>query len=32
MEHGLRTLRFTNDEVVYHLPDVLNRILQNIAN
>ena len=32
MEHGLRNLRFTNYEVAYHLPDVLNRILQNIAN
>jgi phosphoribosylformylglycinamidine synthase len=30
--HGLRILRFTNDEVEYRLPDVLNRILQNIAN
>jgi very-short-patch-repair endonuclease len=32
VERGLRILRFTNDEVAYHLPDVLNRILQNIAN
>jgi phosphoribosylformylglycinamidine synthase len=32
MGHGLRILRFTNDEVAYRLPDVLNRILQNIAN
>ena len=32
MERGLQILRFTNDEVAYHLPYVLNRILQNIAN
>ncbi len=32
MERGLRILRFTNDEVEHHLPDVLNRILQNIAS
>ena len=31
MERGLCILRFTNDEVEYHLPDVLNRILQNIS-
>jgi phosphoribosylformylglycinamidine synthase subunit PurQ / glutaminase len=32
VERGLRILRFTNDEVAYHLPDVLKRILQNIAS
>jgi very-short-patch-repair endonuclease len=32
VERGLRILRFTNDEVEYHLPDVLNRIRQNLAS